>query len=203
MANTYTQRVDRGESAETVLEKYIVDAMERNGNIKRHDTMEKGTFQRFIVEDMGIKTWDETDTDTIYKYHSCSSSSGKRDNQCRISINLVVNSVQRWFRCNGKDHDMNLADPTIKKEMSSSRLKAVKRNISANARKERATMMHKIIEDKKIIRLDEKWKGFQNRIKTRRLESFVSPAKQQAIDKFELIMKKLKMKRMSVRVLVS
>ena len=57
-------------------------------------------------------------------------------------------------------------------------------------------MMHKIIEDKKILRLDEKWKGFQNRIKTRRLESFVSPAKQQAIDKFELIMKKLKMKRM-------
>ena len=29
-------------------------------------------------------------------------------------------------------------------------------------------MMHKLIEDKKIIRLDEKWKGFQNRVKTRR-----------------------------------
>ena len=115
MANAYIQRVDRGESAEMVLEKYIVNAMERNGTIKRHDILEKGTFQRFIVEDMGIKTWDETDTDTIYKYHSCSSSSGKRDNQCRISINLVVNSVQRWFRAM-EDHDMNLADPTIKKE---------------------------------------------------------------------------------------
>ena len=114
MANTYTQRVDRGESAETVLEKYIVDAMERNGNIKRHDTMEKGTFQRFIVE-----TWvskHETDTNTIYKYHSSSSSLGKKDNHCCISINLLVNSVQRWFKCNGKDHDMNLADPTIQRE---------------------------------------------------------------------------------------
>ena len=37
--------------------------MERNGNIKRHDTMEKGTFQRFIVEDIWVsKRADETDT---------------------------------------------------------------------------------------------------------------------------------------------
>ena len=116
MANAYIQRVDRGESAEMVLEKYIVNAMERNGTIKRHDILEKGTFQRFIVEDMGIKTWHETDTNTIYKYHSSSSSLGKKDNHCCISINLLVNSVQRWFKCNGKDHDMNLADPTIQRK---------------------------------------------------------------------------------------
>ena len=98
-----------------VLEKYIVNAMERNG-ILNGMTFWRRYFSRFIVEDMGIKTWDETDANTIYKYHSSSSSLGKKDNHCRISINLLVNSVQRWFKCNGKDHDMNLADPTIQRK---------------------------------------------------------------------------------------
>ena len=173
-----------------------VTAGNNNKKIKKKK-LSKSDFDDFIKNDLKIKSWTSTKTETFFRYHESLPSNLSEGNTPNITIETTIKAIIQLYDSNDDNRSNEYGnDPILRKEMSSSRIKAVKRNISVNAIAERASLKHKLIENEKLYKLDEKWKNFENRLIRRRQQNKVSPAKAHAINKFEQIMKKLKKKRM-------
>eukprot|EP00943_MAST-04B_sp_MAST-4B-sp1_P000543 g543.t1 len=183
-----------------IIDEYIFNAINARGGDgsgkKWKMPLNKVDFERFIRSDLQLHTWTTQNTDIFFKYHK-SALPNAVDGETMVTLETFNNAILQLYESTAEAKNNEFCvDPVLRKEMSSSRIKAVKRNISVNATAERANLKQKLIEKEKLHKLDEKWKNIENRSLKRRQQNIVSPAKQHAINIFERVMKKLKKKRM-------
>ena len=136
-----------------IIDEYIFNAINARGGDgsgkKWKMPLNKVDFERFIRSDLQLHTWTTQNTDIFFKYHK-SALPNAVDGETMVTLETFNNAILQLYESTAEAKNNEFCvDPVLRKEMSSSRIKAVKRNISVNATAERANLKQKLIEKEK------------------------------------------------------